>query len=493
MMKPLTRVFNLLMIMLISVPGLASADTILPYDVLSYDLSVQLVFENSPQPGHSYRHLYSPLNTLEGEATIVVRNATPEPLDEISIIFNRLLQPKKILVDGETPEFHSVLKGLEGKESLQVLHVTVALSRSLGPGKQTELSIYYSGQLMGYPESGMLYNLETLDPDFTILRSETFCYPTLALASRDSTAASARSDLFDQHLKVTVPLGHIAVNGGRSLGTEQINGKAVYSYASREPESAILIAIAPYELVTVGPHRIYHFVDSADGAGNLTRLLDQAMQLLSSWLGPPPLKRGLVIAEIPEFFGSQAGPLIIQTSGAFRNKEQYGEFYHELSHLWNPKDIDPKPSRWNEGLAMFLQALVETQLKQSTDLDASLQRRFEVLKKRLSKDEGLRSVAMIDYGENEMTDLSYLTGALLFGLLREQVGEPALLAFLASYSRQHQEKGSRDADFAAELAATLGVESAALMEEWFLSPRFAGQILETASWSDIKSRYVTQK
>lgn len=493
MMNPLMRVFPLLTILLVFVPDFASGKTILPYDVLSYDLSVKLGFEKSPEPGLSYRYLFSPLNTLEGEAMIVLRNAAPEPLHEISLIFNRLMRPTEILVDGEVSEFHSVLKGLEGREALQVLHVTVVLLGSLESGDQIELTIRYGGQLMGYPESGMLYTRETLDPEFTILRSETFCYPVVALPTRESTVLCARTDVFDQQLKITVPVGHIAVNGGRSLGTEEIDGRAVYTYASHGPESRIMITIAPYELATVGPHRIYHFADSADGASNLTRLLSQAMELLSSWFGPPPLNRGLVVAEIPEFFGSQEGPLLIQTSGAFRNPEQYGEFYHELSHLWNPKDIDPTPSRWNEGLATFLQALVESHLSESADLDASLQQTFEGLKKRLSKDEDLRSVAMIDYGEREMTDLSYRTGALLFGLLREQVGETALFEFLASYSREHHEKGSRDADFADELAATLGGEAASLMEEWYLSPRFAEQILAAASWNDLRGWYITQR
>ena len=163
-------VLNVLAILLVFVPGLASGETILPYDVLSYNLSVKLEFEKSPEAGLSYRHLFSPLNTLEGEATIVVRNAAPEPLHEISLILNRLLRPKDIHVDGAAPEFHSVLQGLEGRESLQVLNVTVELSRPLDPGNQIEVVIRYGGQLMGYPESGMLYTRETLDPEFTILR-----------------------------------------------------------------------------------------------------------------------------------------------------------------------------------------------------------------------------------------------------------------------------------------------------------------------------------
>ncbi len=493
MMNRLIHILSQLTVLLTFASSPALGETILPYDVISYDLSVKLDFENSPEAGLSYRYLFSPLNTMEGEAKIVLRNAAPEPLHEISLIFNRLLTPKEILVNDEAPEFHSILRGLKGRESLQVLQVTVALPQPLARGDQTQLTIRYGGQLMGYPESGMLYTRETLDPDFTILRSETFCYPLVALPTRDSTSTSMRTDVFDQKLKITVPAGHIAVNGGRFVGSEKTDGKATYSYASHEQASTILIPIAPYQLVTVGSHRIYHFSDSTEGAENLTRLLDQAVELLSSWLGPLPVERGLVIAEIPEFFGSQAGPLIIQTSGAFRDPDKYGEFYHELSHLWNPNDIDPTPSRWNEGLAMFLQVLVETRLSELADLDTSFQETFEHLKNRLSENEELHAVAMINFGKNEMTDLSYSTGQLLFGLLMEQVGEKPLLDFLATYLSEHQKTGSRDSDFAAELVAALGEDTADLMDEWFLGPHSAEQILEAASWDDLRGRFTTSR
>ena len=482
-----------LAVLLIFASSPASGETILPYDVISYSLSVRIDFEKSPEAGLSYRHLYSPLNKMEGEATITLRNATSEPLHEISLIFNRLLSPGEILVNDEVLEFHSVLSRLKGREAQQVLHVTAVLQQPLQAGDDTKLLVRYGGQLVGYPESGMLYVRETLDPDFTILRSETFCYPLAAFPTLDSTMTSVRTDVFDQELKVMVPTGHVAVNGGRYLGVEEEDGKSTYTYASHEPESTILISIAPYRLITVGSHRIYHFKDSADGAKKLTRLLEQAMELLKSWLGPPPLESGLVIAEIPEFFGSQAGPLIIQTSGAFRNPEQYGEFYHELSHLWNPKDIDPKPSRWNEGLAMFLQILVETRLSESADLDTGLQKTFEHLKKRLSANDDLIAMAMIEYGKNEVTGLSYLMGQLLFGVLREMVGENALLDFLARYSLEHQKSGSRDVDFEAELVEALGEDTAIVMDQWFLKSGSAKKILEAESWEDLRGQYTSRQ
>ena len=57
---------------------------------------------------------------------------------------------------------------------------------------------------------------------------------------------------------------------------------------------------------------------------------------------------------------------------------------------------------------------------------------------------------MVDYGKEDMTSHSYRTGALLFGLLREHVGEVALLEFVGDYSRRHRESGSTDRGFGSD-------------------------------------------
>ena len=61
--------------------------------------------------------------------------------------------------------------------------------------------------------------------------------------------------------------------------------------------------------------------------------------------------------EIPEGFGSQASATagIILDASAFGDQAQLPQLYHELSHFWNPRDLDVPSPRWNEGLAMYLQ------------------------------------------------------------------------------------------------------------------------------------------
>lgn len=460
-----------------------------PYDVLTYRLAVTIGFEESPGPESPWRPYFSVLNQLQAEAAIRLTNVSDRPQEEISLILHRLMEPSEIESGGAALEFEQELRGLEGWENFHINHLQVRWAKPLAPGEEATLTIRYAGQLIGYPEVGMLYVRETLDPDFTILRYETFCYPQVSSPEKNAVDAARQFDLFDQEIEVTVPEGHVVVTGGRSTGIERKDGKATYSFSSYEPDGILMIPIVPYGAVTRGPHRIYHFPDSAQGAEILMGKLEQVMALFASWLGPPRLERGLTIAEIPSFFGSQAGPLILQTSDAFNDPDRYHEFYHELSHLWNPRDTDPQPCRWNEGLATFLEGLVEERIGRSGFLNEHLNGIFSRLKARLEQNERARTVAMIDYGKQDMTGYSYSTGALFFALLHNRVGEESLLAFLRDYFQEHRESGSTDQAFAEALVSRLGEDSRDLVDDWFLTPDFVEKLTDAESWDDLKSSY----
>lgn len=471
------------------VPGSAFAEGTGSYDVLSYHWEVKVDFAESPGPESRYRSLFSPINALEAKAKIRVRNVSNQPVEEISLILHRLMNASQIDSDGVKLEFTQQIKPLSGWETFHVQHLRVRWAEPLAAGEEANLTLRYAGQLVGYPETGMLYVQETLDPEFTILRYETFCYPQVAEPERDAVQAARRFDVFDQSLEVTVPASHVVTTAGELRGVVEENGNKTYSFASYEPSGIFMVPIAPYKIAASGRHTIFHFETSAQGVNNLQVELERAMALFTAWFGPPKIERGLTIAEIPEFFGSQSGQFILQTSGAFNNPEQYGEFYHELSHLWNPRDVDPKPCRWNEGLATFLEGVVEEHLHGEERLGQHLQAIFESLKGALAKDKKLSTVALIDYGSEEMTSRSYSTGALLFGLLQHRVGEQALLDFVRDYSYEHRESGSSDAQFAEAIVGALGEQARKVVKDWLLTAVWVEILSASESWDQLKETY----
>ena len=468
--------------------AVAAAQSSSPYDILAYRLAVTIDFAESPGPESPYRPYFSALNKLEAEATIRLTNVSDEPQEEISLILHRLMTASAVEAGGQSLTFEQHLRGLENWENFHINHLEVRWGEPLAPGAEASLTVRYAGQLIGYPEVGMLYVRETLDPDFTILRYETFCYPQVSRPERDAVSAARQFDPFDQEVEITVPEGHVVVTGGQPLGLETNDGKTTYSLASYEPDGIMMIPIAPYQVATNGPHRIFHFADSAEGAHILMGSLERVMALFTTWFGPPQLERGLTIAEIPSFFGSQAGPLILQTTAAFTDPARHQEFYHELSHLWNPPDTDPKPARWNEGLATFLQGLVEDRIARPGFLDEHLTGIFLRVRTNLETNEKARTVAPIDYGQEDMTGYSYSVGALFFALLHHQVGEERFLAFLHDYFQQHRTSGSGDRDFAAAIVSTLP-ETRDLVDDWFLTPAFAEAIRDAGGWEELQRSY----
>ena len=469
----------------LALAGFAGAQSSSPYDVLAYRLAVTIDFSESPGPESPYRSLFSVLNELEAEATIRLTNVSNRPQEEVSLVLHRLMKASAIESGGQVLEFTQDLRSLENWENFHIQHLTVRWPEPLAANEETTLTIRYTGQLVGYPEVGMLYVRETLDPDFTILRYETFSYPQVSQPERDAVSAARRDD-FEWETEVTVPEGNLVVTGGRPSGTATKDGMTTYSFASYEPDGILMIPIAPYQVATSGPHRVFHFAGSSEGVEILKGNLERVMAIYTDWFGPPRLERGLTVAEIPSFFGSQAGPLILQTTEAFNDPERYHEFYHELSHLWNPRDTDPQPCRWNEGLATFLEGLVEDRIARPGFLHDHLSGIFTRLEASAEKNQKLRTVAPIDYGREDMTGFSYSVGALFFALVYEQVGEEALLAFLHDYSQKHRESGSSDQAFAEAIILALP-ETRNLVEDWFLTPDFAEAIVATGSWEDLKS------
>jgi hypothetical protein len=59
---------------------------------------------------------------------------------------------------------------------------------------------------------------------------------------------------------------------------------------------------------------------------------------------------------------------------AFADPARRFELYHELTHLWNVRCTDPAPSRWEEGLAVWLQDRMADRLD-GTDREATADER----------------------------------------------------------------------------------------------------------------------
>jgi hypothetical protein len=221
---------------------------------------------------------------------------------------------------------------------------------------------------------------------------------------------------------------------------------------------------------------VFYFRADSGGAQRLLGSATAGLETLRRWFGPRQDTTTLTIIEIPDGWGSQASAVggIIQTAAAFRDTTNVSELYHELSHLWNANATDNPSSRWNEGLATFLEALMYEKLNGWTGRAQYYQRRVQHLREATATDSSLRNVPFIDYGKRSMTDQSYRVGDLMFATMYELVGAERFNQIIGGYYRQYLAGGTTQ-DFLA-FASAQAPQLKALFDDWMLTTRWTTRL-----------------
>ena len=148
------------------------------------------------------------------------------------------------------------------------------------------------------------------------------------------------------------------------------------------------------------------------------------------------------------------------------------------------------PSRWNEGLATFLQALVRDRLDAPGSLDETLARRLEQLRKRLADNPDHARIRFLDYGKEGVTSaLSYTGGAVFFGVLYALMGKDAFLELMGGFYQAHHADGATDEAFVDYAVEHGGPRVARLFDDWFRSARYAEHVTAAKSMADLVARY----
>jgi hypothetical protein len=307
--------------------------------------------------------------------------------------------------------------------------------------------VHYGGRLVGYTETGSLYVRDNISPDFTILREDAYAFPVLGVPSWQTNRSIPR-EAFAFSARVTVPAGLVVAMGGRDRGAIRRDSLTTWVYQSDGPVPFLNIAIAPYEMLEQGGIRIFSFPQDSSGARMLSHAVTDALGRYTSWFGSLGENPRLTVMEIPEGWGSQASLTagIIETADAFRDRAQLHQLYHELSHLWNPPDLDQPSPRWNEGLASFLEWRMAAELDGWDGWDNRLDRLEQALRSRCETRNPCATVPFADYGRADMTGLSYQVGALLFHALYRTLGPERFDRTYREFLQQSRARGASSAE-----------------------------------------------
>lgn len=432
--------------------------------------------------------------TIEADCMITVANPFDHPVHGIPLVLYRLMRVASVRDErGNDLPFSQQVLSYEDWARLQVNFIEIELDKPLRAGEKTSLNISYNGYLAGYAEAGMPYVMDRVDPKYTIIRPDCWAYPQVGVPSWKTNRAAGLQE-FDYRVRVTVPDSLTAANGGRLVEKTSREGQATYVYENMLPAWRIDIAVADYGLLEDPAHgmRVFYFQPDEEGAHRVLQAMKDCMELYANWFGPLAARSGFSVIAVPEGFGSQADvSAVLQTRDAFLDPKRLVELYHELSHLWNVRPLDPLPPRFeSEGLAMFLQYLTQEKLEDRPGrLESAARWTFDSFRKACRENPRLLEIPMIDYGSERLTNHSYSKGMLFFYFLYRMAGEEPLLEAIGSVYQTYHDSGASAREFLAHLESRLGLELDSFFQAWIFSTEAAWDISSELTLDEIAGKY----
>jgi hypothetical protein len=288
-----------------------------------------------------------------------------------------------------------------------------------------------------------------------------------------------------------VPKDLTVATGGEFVDRQEQDERVTWHYRSTKPSPFLNVAIAPYETTDADGIHLFAFPKDHEGAIRVRKAARDTLELFERWFGPTAGPPHFSLIEIPRDWGSQASLVggVIQTASTFEDPGALVELYHELSHFWNVTDIDPLPPRWNEGLAMFLQQRVATELEGRNDFDEFMQLRAQRLSAHAAENPQLKTTPFIDYGKARMTDESYLVGRIMFALIEKTVGPQTFRAIVGGFYQKYKSAGATTQDFIAFAGKRGGAPVRALLADWMTSTRWIALLATNQSLDRIAASY----
>lgn len=430
-----------------------------------------------------------PGQRLTGTATLALENWTAAPASRVSLLLNRLMDATSVTDGAGRPlRFAQDVIRLEDQTLRQVTRIQVELPAATPPGGRTVVRVAYGGHLVGYTEVGWLYVRDRIDTTFTILRADALAFPDVGGANNTANRRAPRDD-FRYVAAIRVPATHVVATGGSASVTRHDDGTATWRYVSEGTSPFLNAAIARFDTLAREGLRVFHFPEDSAGARRILANALTARTVLAQWFGPQRGRTTLTIIEIPDGYGSQAHHVggIIQTAAAFRDTTRVGELYHELTHLWNVEDIDVPSPRWNEGLASFLEGLLQERINGWPGRADYETRYLAWMKRRVAGDTILARIPFAEYGRRSLTDYSYSVGFLMFATLHELLGDAAFHRVLGGFYQRAPAGGTRDlVEFARQ---TAGRDLGSFFDDWLYTTRWTEVVAGSPTVAGMAARY----
>ncbi|MFC4348788.1 hypothetical protein ACFO5Q_13120 [Kordiimonas lipolytica] len=246
----------------------------------------------------------APDGQMVGAYQVSFRNIGDTPVSKISLLLNPGLQFDKVVgPGGKTLKLTSRVASATGMRPLELNVAEVTLPKSLRKGEsRLEIVVHYRGYLQDLSQTGLVGVKETLHPDFTMIRAQSFGYPVFADADRLSIQEAWTHKPFYQVAFLDVP-GLNSVVGNLKIAQKTTDGDITkFEMKSEQPTGLMTLAIGPYKFMPQPAASLAYMTMDQSSAAAVAVSLEREISSLSNILGPLPNSKHLTIAEIPDGF-----------------------------------------------------------------------------------------------------------------------------------------------------------------------------------------------
>lgn len=358
------------------------------------------------------------------------------------------------------------------------------------------LSVTYRGKLDG--TTGFApYVKETINPDFSLFRWETFCYPVFAKATYDHLK-KAWDILFNYQLKVKVPKGLVVAAPVRLVEEKTEEDRSVYVYNTDRPVtlSALSFSVAPYHATTSDIGVVYTFNENAGYVEELVQDLRKVDAFYRSHFGDIDFIKGLRLIEIPNGFGFfvPLNAVIFLVQGGLKpDIHERHQIFHEYAHLgWNTRTRrEVQRCRFfDEAFAQYLAGRAMQEIYGEDIFSKYMERLRQGYIRRVENDSTRAKTSIVEYGKYEYGDLSYTAGAWVLYILNKALGDDVFDKKIEDFLKEYRDKEVNFESFYSFFETIDAFDAEGFFRDWVFGTNGLEKLRSGVSIDEIVKQYV---
>lgn len=455
-------------------PGLLADDG--PLELLNSTLITKLHLDRTANRGQ-----------MVGAYQVSFRNTSGSPISSVSLLLNPSLSYTKVTgAGGRILSAPSNMTAVAGYELLELNAVTVQLTEPLGADKRTEIVVHYKGYLTNMTYLAIDGVKETLSPDFTMIRADSFGYPVFAEPKRSSIDAAFAHKPFRQVAFIEYP-GSNDIAGTLKVVEKALNGgNTKVEMKSPVPTGLFAAAIAPFSNLNAGSISISFLQGSTASAQNFLTLAGREARRIEGLLGQAAAGAELRMVELPDGYKNTGNyGTYFRPAAAFGAAVVEPQISAGLLDLWRPIGAG-NPGHWSNGL----NAVVRVAISAPDELRALQQTKFDETKTLFSTDKNIGKTSLADYAVEGYSGQSDAVSTLAYAALYNILGPDAFFNFIKELMAEVRGQYA-DAEVVADFMKSNIKDKFAkkFVKNWFSSGKAVKDMAKAKSFEELLQRY----